>query len=93
MKDIILVICLIAMGGYGYFLMVKLDKLIYENRKATAKQQAQKKKPYVILKKDVNGEAVKMEVERFREDHPCTCVVVCDPNELEYFDYTELYDA
>ncbi len=93
MKDIILVVCLIAMGIYGYFLMGRLDKFLDENRKAIAKQQAEQKKPYIILKKDVNGETVKKQVERFRGDHPCACVVVCDPEELEYFYYTELYDA
>lgn len=90
MKDIILVVCLIAMGVYGYFLMGKLDKFLDENRKAIAKQQAERRKPYIILKKDVNGEAVKRQVERFREDHPCACVVVCDPNEFDYADFEEL---
>ncbi len=93
MKDIILVVCLIAMGVYGYFLMGRLDKFLEENRKTIAKQEAQRKKPYIILKKDASGETVKNEVERFREEHPCACVVVCDPQELEYFNYGELYDA
>ncbi len=93
MKDIILLVCLIAMGIYGYFLMGRLDKFLDENRKAIRKQQARKSKPYIILKKDVNGEAVKREFERFCDEHPCACVVVCDREKLEYFDYTELYDA
>lgn len=87
MKDIILVVCLIAMGVYGYFLMGRLGKFLEENRKAIAKQESQRKKPYIIPKKDASGETVKNEVERFREKHPCACVVVCDPGELEHFDY------
>ena len=69
-----------------------MDKFFVENRKAIHRLEAQRKKPYIVLKKDVSSEAVKGEVESFREDHPHACVVVCDPNKLEYFDYGELYD-
>ncbi len=74
MKDIILLVCLIAMGVYGYFLMGRLDKFLDENHKAIQKQETN-------------------EVGKFRDEHPCVCVVVCDSEELEYLDYTELYDA
>ncbi len=79
MKDIILVVCLIAMGVYAYFLMGRLDKFLEENRKAIAKQEAQRKKPYIILKKDASGETVKMKSRDFVRNIPVPVLLYVIP--------------
>lgn len=86
MKDVLLLVSFLAVAVFGFFLMVKLDKFLENNRKAIAEEEKKKRKPYVILSNTATEEDTLGEIEKFRRGHSCAYVVVCDPTEADYID-------
>ncbi len=93
MKDLVLLVAFFTFAVYGYFLMVKLDKFLGDNQKRIQAEQVKEKKPYLVF--DVNEEygRIQSEINDFRREHSCACVVVCDPNQTDYVDITDLYNT
>ncbi len=91
MKDVLLLVSFLAVAAFGFFLMVKLDKFLEKNQKAIAEEEKKKRKPYVIISNTATEEYMLGEIEKFRRDHSCAYVVVCDPTEADYIDLCDTH--
>ena len=83
MKDIILVAAVLGAFGFGYFLMIRLDRFLDENRNAI-KSATQKKEPScVMLTEELSEEELVEEIRCFREAHKGGYILLCDGTERD----------
>ncbi len=82
-RDIILIISVLGVFVFGYFLMVRLDKFLDENRKAIEKENEKKEPSCVMLTEDMSDEEIAEEVKRFRDKHEGARIFLYDSTETE----------
>ena len=83
MKDIILVAAVLGAFGFGYFLMIRLDRFLDENR-TTIRSAAQKNVPScVMLTEELSEEELVEEIRCFREAHKDAYILLCDGTERD----------
>jgi len=83
MKDIILMAAVLVAFGFGYFLMIRLDRFLDENRN-TIKSATQKKEPScVMLTEELSEEDLVEEIRCFREAHKDAYILLCDGTEKD----------
>ena len=81
MKDIILMAAVLGAFGFGYFLMIRLDRFLDENRNAI-KSEMQKNLPScVMLTEELSEEELVEEIRCFREAHKGAYILLCDGTE------------
>ncbi|MBP3411973.1 MAG: hypothetical protein J6K89_01805 [Oscillospiraceae bacterium] len=83
MRDIILILSVLGVFAYGYFLMVRLDRFLDENRKAIEKETEKTEPSYVMLTEEMSEEEMVEEVRRFRKKHESTRIVLYDSSDTE----------
>lgn len=83
MKDIILMVAVLVAFGFGYFLMIRLDRFLDENRTAI-KSETQKNVPScVMLTEELSEEELVEEIRCFRETHKDAYILLCDGTEKD----------
>lgn len=78
MRAVALILFVLGVLVAGYFLMVSLDKLLDENRRAIEKEKEKKEPSCVMLAEDMSEEEISEEIRRFREKHKVTRIVLYD---------------
>ncbi len=78
MRDILLFLSVMGVFAFGYFLMVRLDKLLVENRKTIRKGSEKKEPSSVMLTEEMSDEEIVEEVRRFRGKHEGTNIVLME---------------
>ncbi len=86
MKDILLLVAFLAVAAFGFFIIKRLDAFLEQNRKAIAKEERERKKPYVILCGEPSEDVVQKEIKKFRNGHSHTYIVVCDADKVDHID-------
>ncbi len=86
MKDILILVAFLAVATFGFFIMKRLDAFLEENRKAIAKEERERKKPYIVLGDEMAEDTIQNEIKRFRGEHSHTYIVVCDADEVDHID-------
>lgn len=83
LRDIVLILSVLGAFAYGYFLMVRLDRFLDENRKAIEKETEKTEPSYVMLTEEMSEEEIVEEVRRFRKKHESTRIVLYDSSGTE----------
>lgn len=78
MKEVLLVIILVALFGFGYFLMKKLDYFLAENRKAIEREHEKVEPSCIMLTDELTDEEIIDEIRRFRMKHENVKMLVYD---------------
>lgn len=81
LRDVFLILAVLAVFVVGYFLMVRIDKSIYEKRKAIEKESEKQEPSYVMLTEELSDDEMVKEIRRFREKHENVRVFICDGKE------------
>ena len=55
-QDIILIVTVLGVMGFGFFVMKRLDKFLDENRKRMDQEEKEKEPPCVMLTTDMTDE-------------------------------------
>ncbi len=84
MTDTVLIIAILSVFLFGYFLMVKLDKFLVENRKAIEKENEKKEPSCVMLTENLSEKEIVEEIQRFRNNHEGARVILYDSTDKEF---------
>ena len=82
-REIILIVSGLGVFVFGYFLMARLDQFLEENRKAIEKEEEKKEPSCVMLTEEMSDEEIVEEVQKFRETHKGTRVILYDSSDTE----------
>ena len=88
-KDIVLIASILGVFAFGYFVTGRLDRIIYENRKAIAKEDEVKAPTCIMLAEDMTDEEITDEILRFRKDHKSSRMVLYDGAGAKYSEKIE----
>ncbi len=78
MKEVLLVIVLIAIFGFGYFMVKKLDYFIADNYIDIEKEYEKIEPSCVMLTDELTDEEIIDEIRRFKEKHGNVKLLVFD---------------
>jgi len=84
MREVILVIILIAFWIFGYFLMKKLDCFLADNRKTIETEKIQPSR--IMLTDDLSDEEIMEEIQQFKSKHKNVKILIC--NDIDEADET-----
>ena len=90
MKDVILIIAVVAVIIFGFFIMKRLDVFLEENRKAIEKENQKKEVPLMFLDAE-NDERALSDIELFRQKHRNVRIVIYDESEVELTETIKSY--
>lgn len=91
MRNILLILSVLGVFGFGYFLMAQLDKFLDENRKAIGKENEKKEPSCVMLTEAMSDEEVVEEVRRFRGKHQSIRIILYDSSDTKLSESMEYY--
>lgn len=81
--NIILILAMSGVFGFGFYLMTKLDKFLDENRKAIEKENESREPSCVMLTNSLTDEEILEEIRRFRKLHEDINVLLYDSSHTE----------
>ena len=90
MKDVILIIAVVAVMIFGFFIMKRLDVFLEENRKAIEKEHQKKEVPLTFLDAE-NDERALSDIELFRQKHRNVRIVIYDESEVDLTETIKSY--
>ena len=90
-RDIALAISVLGVFVFGFFLMIRLDKFLEENRKAIEKEEEKKEPTCVMLTEEMSDEEIVQEIRRFRETHEGTRIILYDSSDTELSESIEYH--
>lgn len=77
-KNIVLLVSVFGMLGFGFFLMTRLDRFLEENGKTDEKENGTKEPSCVMLTGNMSDEEIVTEIRNFREKHESSRIVLYD---------------
>ena len=83
MKDVILMGAVLGAFVFGYFLMIRLDRFLDENRDAIKSTTEKKVPSCVMLTEELSEKEIAEEIRRFRETHKDTYILLCNGTEKD----------
>ena len=86
MEDILLIITVLSVFVFGYFVMVRLDKVLFDNHETIRKENEIKEPSYIILTDNLSTEEITGEIRLFRQKHKKTRVVLYDSSSSHSFE-------
>ncbi len=76
MEEAIVIIAVVCIIVLGYFAMARIDK--YLNQNAIEKENEKREPSCIILIENLTDEEIVDEINRFREKHGDTRIMLCD---------------
>ena len=83
MKDVILIIAVIAVMIFGFFIMKRLDVFLKKNRKAIEEEQEERCSSPIEFIDTENDENMISEIENFKKSHKTVAIVIFDGENRE----------
>ena len=90
-RDILLILCVLGVFVFGYFLMARLDKFLYENRKTIENENENREPSCVMLTEEMSDEEIATEVKRFRDKHASARIILYDSTDTELSESMDYY--
>ncbi|MBE6604819.1 MAG: hypothetical protein E7639_03840 [Ruminococcaceae bacterium] len=84
-RDIILIVSVLAVMVFGFFIMKRLDKFLDENRKRTEQEEKEKEPSCVMLNTDMTDEELIKNIRTYEKQRGDAYITL-------YQDKDELYD-
>lgn len=78
MRDLLLIVVLLIMFGYGFILMKKLDTFLNENRKAISSENEKEEASLILLTTELSDTEIIHEIRRFSTKHENTKILICE---------------
>ena len=89
-RDIILVVAVLGVMGFGFFVMKRLDKFLDENRKRIEQEKKEKEPSCVMLTTDMTDEELIKNIRTYEKQRGDAYITLYqDEDEL----YDELFDG
>ena len=89
-RDIILVVAVLGVMVFGFFVMKRLDKFLYENRKCIEQEEKEKEPSCVMLTTDMTDEELIKNIRTYEKKRGDAYITLYqDEDEL----YDELFDG
>ena len=89
-RDIILVVAVLGVMGFGFFVMKRLDKFLDENRKRIEQEEKEKEPSCVMLTTDMTDEELIKNIRTYEKQRGDAYIALYqDEDEL----YDELFDG
>lgn len=83
MEDVILIIAVAAVMGFGFFIMKRLDVFLKENKKAIEKKREEECSPLEFIDSE-NYENIISGIENFKKSHKKAAIIVFDKENREF---------
>ena len=83
MKDVILIIAVIAVMIFGFFIMKRIDVFLEKNRKAIEEEQEERCSSPIEFIDTENDENMISEIENFKKSHKTVAIVIFDGENRE----------
>ena len=69
MAELLLIVSLLGVFAFGFYLMIRLDRFLEENRKALLKENESCEPSEILLPQGLSDSEILSEIHRFRETH------------------------
>ena len=75
MAELLLIVSLLGIFAFGFYLMIRLDRFLEENRKALLKENESCEPSEILLPQGLSESEILCEIRRFRETHDVRLVL------------------
>lgn len=75
-KDILMIVAVILVFVLMYFLVMRFDRFLGENRRSMESENEKREPSSLMLTDDLSDEEIAEEIRRFREKHGSTRIVL-----------------
>ena len=84
MAELLLIVSLLGIFAFGFYLMIRLDRFLEENRKALLKENESCEPSEILLPQGLSESEILCEIRRFRETHGTVYIILSDGKEDEH---------
>lgn len=81
MAELLLIVSLLGIFAFGFYLMIRLDRFLEENRKALLRENESCEPSEVLLPHGLSDSEILSEIYRFRETHGKVDIILSDSKE------------
>ena len=81
MAELLLIVSLLGIFAFGFYLMIRLDRFLEENRKALLRENESCEPSEVLLPHGLSDSEILSEIRRFRETHGKVDIILSDSKE------------
>ena len=81
MAELLLIVSLLGIFAFGFYLMIRLDRFLEENRKALLRENESCEPSEVLLPHGLSDSEILSEIDRFRETHGKVDIILSDSKE------------
>ena len=81
MAELLLIVCLLGIFAFGFYLMIRLDRFLDENRKALLRENESCEPSEVLLPHGLSDSEILSVFDRFRETHGKVDIILSDSKE------------
>mgnify|MGYP006956049336 FL=1 len=85
MKYVLLTAAVLAFFMFGYYLMDRLDRFLYENKKAIQNEENNCKSAQILLSSDLTDDEILKEIHDFKKNHSKTGILLYDANTDDFY--------
>ena len=84
MAELLLIVSLLGIVGFGFYVMCRLDRFLEENRKALLKENESCEPSEVLLVHGLSDSEILSEIRRFRETHGTIDIILSDGQKKDF---------
>lgn len=81
MAELLLIVSLLGIFAFGFYLMIRLDRFLEENRKALLRENESCEPSEVLLPHGLSDSEILSEIHHFRETHGKVDIILSDSKE------------
>ena len=81
MAKLLLIVSLLGIFAFGFYLMIRLNRFLEENRKALLRENESCEPSEVLLPHGLSDSEILSEIPRFRETHGKVDIILSDSKE------------
>ena len=81
MAELLLIVSLLGIFAFGFYLMIRLDRFLEENRKALLRENESCEPSEVLLPHGLSDSEILSEIRHFRETHGKVDIILSDRKE------------
>jgi len=78
LRDIVLILSVLIFFVLGFFIIIRLDKFVNENRKSIEKENEKKEPSCIMLTEELSDEEITEIIRRFRNGHEESRIMIYD---------------